>query len=141
MTPAPDSPEKKIIIDEDWKSQVEAEKAAARQAEQAAPDAAARVEEPKSANAAQASSGSPVPLPPANLSFLVGTLYLQGAMALGLLPNPVTNKSEVHLDQAKHAIDLLAVLEAKTAGNRTPEESADLDAALHELRLVYVQRK
>jgi hypothetical protein len=139
MASEPNNPEKKIIIDEDWKSQVEAEKEAARRAEPAAPGAAAAAEEAKAA--AGPPPGPDVPLPPASLSFLIGTLYLQGAMALGLLPNPATKKSDVHLDQAKHAIDLLAVLEAKTAGNRTPGETAELDAALHELRLVYVQLK
>ena len=58
--------------------------------------------------------------------------------ALGLLPNPVTNKVEVQLDQAKHSIDLLTMLQQKTEGNRTPQESDELEAALHELRLTYV---
>ena len=108
--------------------------------QQAAPPAGGPAEEAKPAGS-EPSPGPHGPLPPATLGFLIGTLYLQGAMALGLLPNPVSGKSDVHLDQAKHAIDLLAVLEAKTAGNRTPDESAELDSALHELRLVYVQRK
>ena len=135
MAPEPQDAEKKIIIDEDWKSQVEAEKKAARRA-----DAVTGAAAPAGGGTA-AAEPSPSPLPPANLSFLIGTLYLQGAMALGLLPNPVTGKSDVHLDQAQHAIDLLAVLEAKTAGNRTADETAELDASLHELRLTYVQRK
>jgi hypothetical protein len=118
-------PEKKIIVDEDWRSQVEAEKESARQAEQSSQPP----EEPPSAAG---------PTPPADFGFLIGTLYIQGAMALGLLPNPVTKKSEAHPEQAKHAIDLLAMLEQKTQGNRTPEESGELDAALHELRLAYV---
>ena len=59
-------------------------------------------------------------------------------MALGLLPNPVTKKADVQLDQAKHAIDLLTMLQQKTEGNRTPEESEELEAALHELRLAFV---
>jgi hypothetical protein len=125
MSDEPKNPEKKLIIDEDWKSQVEAEKEAAR----------ATDEGPKPAKP-RASTG--VPLPPANLTFLVSTLYLQGAIALGLLPNPVTDKAGVSLDQAKHAIDLLTMLQQKTEGNRTPQESAELDAALHELRLTYV---
>ena len=116
--------EKKLIVDEDWKSQVEAEKESARHAE-----------EPAEAPASAADRG---PLPAANLTFLASTLYLQGAIALGLLPSPVTNKPEVELGQAKHAIDLLAMLQQKTEGNRTPEESDDLEAALHELRMAYV---
>ena len=118
--------EKKLIIDEDWKSQVEAEKEAARQGE----------ESPKAAEPAPAAARGP--LPPADFTFLIGTLYIQGAMALGLLPNPMTKKADVQLDQAKHAIDLLTMLEQKTQGNRTPDESGELDAILHELRMVYV---
>jgi hypothetical protein len=117
--------EKKIIIDEDWKSQVEAEKEAARRAE----------EPPKPSDP---KPDARIPMPPADFGFLIGTLYIQGAMALGLLANPATKKAEVHIDQAKHAIDLLTMLEQKTQGNRTPEESSELEAALHELRLAYV---
>jgi len=42
------------------------------------------------------------------------------------------------LNEARHLIDTLAILEEKTAGNRTPEESALLDQLLHELRMGYV---
>ena len=119
------TPEKKIIVDEDWKSQVEAEKEAAR-----------RTEQPPKPSEPQA--GARVPMPPADLGFLIGTLYIQGAMSLGLLPNPASKKTDLHLDQAKHAIDLLTMLDQKTQGNRTPEESSELEAALHELRLAFV---
>ncbi len=127
MPDEPKNPEKKLIIDEDWKSQVEAEKAAAQHAGDTT-DAAKP----------EASAGTHPRMPPADLTFLVGTLYLQGALGLGLLPNPVTNKPEVTLDQAQHAIDILAMLQTKTEGNRTPDESEELEAALHELRLNYV---
>ena len=50
----------------------------------------------------------------------------------------MTKKLDVQLDQAKHSIDLLAVLQQKSEGNRTPEESDELEAALHELRLAFV---
>lgn len=121
------NPEKKLIIDEDWKSQVEAEKEAARQSV-----------EPPPPTAGQASGGPRGPLPPPNLTFLVSTLYLQGALALGLLPNPGTGKAEVQIEQAKHSIDLLTMLQQKTEGNRTSEESDEIEAALHELRLSFV---
>ena len=128
MPDEPKNPEKKLIIDEDWKSQVEAEKEAARQTVEA--------EKPAQVGPAPGARG---PLPPPDLTFLVSTLYLQGAMSLGLLPNPVTNKADVQLDQAKHSIDLLTMLQQKTEGNRTPQESDELEAALHELRMTYVQ--
>jgi hypothetical protein len=132
MTDEAKTPEKKIIIDEGWKDQVEAE----RDAEKEAARRAAEAEKPA---AAGPSPGPRGPLPPANLTFLISSLYLQGAMSLGLLLNPETQKPDVQLDQAKHSIDLLTMLQDKTNGNRTPEESAELEAALHELRLAYVQ--
>jgi len=128
MTNEPTNSEKKIIIDEDWKSQVEAEREAARRAAEANSRKA-------DDSGSQAGSGAP---PPANLTFLISSLYLQGAMALGILANPETGKPEVQFDRAKHAIDLLTMLEEKTQGNRTPEESLELETALHELRLAYV---
>ncbi len=130
MPDEPKNPEKKLIIDEDWKSQVEAEKEIARQEAEDKPTG-----EPAQPDEAHA------PLPPADLTFLVSTLYLQGALGLGLLPNPATNKPEVQLDQAQHAIDTLAMLQQKTEGNRTTDESEELQAALHELRLTFITVK
>ncbi|MGA2033323.1 MAG: DUF1844 domain-containing protein [Thermoguttaceae bacterium] len=118
--------EKKIIVDEDWKSQVEAEKEAGRRTE--TPPA----EPPQEAE-------PDVPLPPASLTYLAGTLYLQGAVALGLLPNPVSKKAEVRLPLARHAIDTLAVLEEKTEGHRSLEETEEIEAMLHQLRMAFVE--
>jgi hypothetical protein len=119
--------EKKLHVDEDWKSQVEAEKEAALHAEE--------VKQPVDDNKRSAPRG---PLPPPSLAFLISTLYLQGTMSLGLVPNPMTGKAEFQPDQARHSIDMLTMIEQKTQGNRTPEESEDLEAALHELRLAFV---
>ena len=127
MSDEPKSEEKKIVVDEDWKSRVEAEKETARQQQE--------IPECKDAVASSDASG---PLPPPNLTFLASSLYLQGMVALGLLPSPTSDKPEVHLDQAKHGIDTLLMLHEKTEGNRTPEESKEMDTMLHELRLAYV---
>jgi hypothetical protein len=113
-------PEKKIIIDEDWKSKVQAEKESTEQPEQSPRAEAA------------------YPLPPADLTFLASTLYLQAMVSLGLLPHPMSDKPQVQIDQAKHSIDMLDVLYDKTAGNRTPEETAAMDHMLHELRMAYI---
>ena len=128
MVDQTNSPEKKIIIDEDWKSQVEREKA----------EAAQEPQQPVQAQSEQSQPDARAPMPPADLSFLANTLYLQGTIALGMLPNPVSNKAEVQLDRAKHAIDLLVMLQQKTEGNRTPDETEELDAILHQLRMAFV---
>ena len=120
MTDQPQGQEKKIIIDEDWKSQVQAEKEAARRPGHAEP------------------AGQPPRLPPADLTFLASTLYLQGMVSLGLIPNPIAERPKVQLDQAQHSIDTLQVLYDKTAGNRTPTETDAMDHMLHELRLAFL---
>jgi hypothetical protein len=119
-------PEKKIIVDEDWKSQVQREREAALKPSGAEPAHAARA-----APAAE--------LPPANLTYLASSLALQATMSLGLVPDPVSGKPEKNLPQAKHFIDTLEVLQQKTEGNRTPEESEDLEVMLYQLRMAYVQ--
>jgi hypothetical protein len=78
------------------------------------------------------------PLPPATLSFLMTTLGTQAMVALGEVPNPITGKLERLPQQAKHFIDTLGMLEEKTEGNRTPEESAILRSLLHQLRMAFV---
>lgn len=117
--------EKKIIIDEDWKAQVEAEKEAAKE---------------KEATAADEPGGSTegMEMPPASLPMLITTLATQALAAMGQVPDPIEGKAVVRLDVARHFIDTLAVLEEKTKGNLTPEEEQMLTGALHQLRMAYV---
>ncbi len=117
--------EKKIIIDEDWKAQVQAEK------NPAADDQSAQ-EQPVEATRR-------TPIPPANILFLFSTLATQALLSLGLAPNPVSGKTETDLDQAKHFIDMLAVLEEKTKGNLSVAEKKQLDSLLFELRMQFVE--
>ncbi|HVV73667.1 MAG TPA: DUF1844 domain-containing protein, partial [Verrucomicrobiae bacterium] len=73
------------------------------------------------------------------LAVLLTTLATQALVSMGQIPHPVSGKPEVQLEEAKHFIDTLEMLETKTAGNRTPEETRLLDNLLHELRLGYVE--
>lgn len=84
------------------------------------------------------SSGSAQSIPPASFGVLLSTLATQAMLSIGRVPNPMTGKTEVNLEMAKHFIDTLAVLEEKTKGNLTKEEGAMLEAVLHELRLEFV---
>jgi len=122
-----DDPQSKIIVDEDWKNKVEAE----REAQSADQPAAT----PPEAEKGEADDG---PLPPPNLLFLASSLYMQALVALGIIANPMSGKSQVHMPQAKHAIDTLQVLQDKTQGNRTADETEGIEAMLHELRMTYV---
>lgn len=119
-------PPKKIIVDEDWKSQVEQERASLKQ----------RPETPD--GSAQAADSTPPEMPPASFAWLVTMLATEAMAALGQLPDPLENKPVVHLDLAQHHIDMLAMLEAKTKGNLDAHESQMLETMLHQLRMVFV---
>ena len=120
-----EQPEKKIIVDEDWKTQVERERAAAEVAASAKP--------------ASGDKPSPdVPLPPADLTYLIMTLSLEAFACLGLMPGK-NEKAEKNLPLAKHCIDLLEVLQQKTEGNRTDDETRAFDDTLYQLRMAFVQ--
>ncbi len=126
----------KIIIDEDWKAQVDFEKEAARAAASVSPASF-------NPNTGVGSQDQPVelpdgPLPPATFSFLLTTIATQAMIALGQVPNPITGKVELRPQQAKHYIDTLSMLEEKTTGNRTSDESTLLTEVLHQLRMAYV---
>jgi hypothetical protein len=115
----------KIIVDEDWKTRVQAEKEAIRQqSEEQGKGADAKTAEPE--------------LPPASFSLLVTTLAAQAMVAMGQAPDPIEKKPTVRLDVARHYIDTLGVLEDKTKGNLAPDESALLDDILHQLRMAFV---
>lgn len=83
----------------------------------------------------------PTKIPPASFSFLVTTLGAQGVVALGMAPNPQTNKTETQPELGKHLIDTLGILQEKTKGNLTTEETQLLEAVLHQLRMAYLQVK
>jgi hypothetical protein len=125
----------KIIVDDDWKSRAQAEK------EQLQREVAAKHQpaEPVASEPASPSSQPEAdePLPPASFSVLVMSLATQALALMGQIPG-ADGKPVVELGHAKHFIDTLGVLDEKTKGNLTPEESAILDNALHELRLLFV---
>lgn len=70
---------------------------------------------------------------------LVSLFGTQALMALGKLANPATGKAEKNLDAARLFIDLLEMVERKTAGNLTPDEAKVLKATLTDLRLMFVE--
>jgi hypothetical protein len=69
---------------------------------------------------------------------LVGTLQF-GAMAhLGMIQARDGTRSPVNLPAAKDSIDILAVLQEKTKGNLTQEETEALGEGLYHLRMAYL---
>lgn len=113
-----DESDPKIIVDDDWKEQV------AREKEQVEAASESQAQDPR--------------MPEASFSLLVTTLTTQTLSALGFIPDPVTGQAEFNQPMAKHFIDTLDVLQEKTAGNLTDDESRLLIESLHQLRMAYV---
>ncbi|MCH2115569.1 MAG: DUF1844 domain-containing protein [Pirellulales bacterium] len=125
--------EKKIFIDDDWKSQVAAEKEALKQ----------EVQQPESGSASSpeatgdgATSGGK--MPPASLELLLSTLATEAMVALGQFPHPATQQVSVNPEHARYAIDMLEMLQTKTKGNLQPGEEKLLTDLLHQLRMLFV---
>lgn len=78
-------------------------------------------------------------LPPASLESLIYMLATSAMVNLGMVPNPVDQKTERNPQAAQHSIDLLSVLQQKTKGNLTGEESRLLEEILYDLRMKYVK--
>ncbi|HXY61091.1 MAG TPA: DUF1844 domain-containing protein, partial [Chthoniobacterales bacterium] len=61
------------------------------------------------------------------------------ALFLGQIPNPKTGEGEVNLELAKMFIDQLSMIQEKTRGNLTGEESTVLRNTLSNLQMVFVE--
>ncbi len=113
-----------IQVDSDWKAEARREKE--RLASQ----------ESQESGESDAQAGQ---LPPADFQTLVSTMATQALMSMGAMPDPTTGKRVAYLDLARFHIDMLSVLEEKTKGNLTDEESQLVSGALNELRMQYVE--
>ena len=69
---------------------------------------------------------------------LVSVFYSSAMMALGKLKNPVSDKIERNLDQAKQSIDILELIKEKTKNNLTETQQRMIDGILTDLRLNYI---
>jgi hypothetical protein len=137
-----------LHIDTDWKKQAQeekrrlAEEQAARAKEKAlAPamglpsSAGVSGAVPASARGAAGPAGASAQraAPAANFKALVQSVLTQVFYYLGEL-----GSGAVNLDMAKYQVDVLGLLEAKTANNLDEDERLTLDSALYEARTRFV---
>lgn len=131
----------KIIIDEDWKSQVEAEQAAASKPSEPQPSSPAEdsTAAEDGSSSQEPSIESDPPMPPASYSMLISSLATEAMMALGQMPHPVTGEVTPRRNQAKYLIDTIDMLHEKTKGNVEAAETAGVEQLLHQLKMAFVQ--
>ena len=78
-------------------------------------------------------------LPPVDFTGFVFGLGQMALVHLGEIPEPQTGEVARNLEQARHVIDILDMLEDKTRGNLAQEEGDLLRTLKSELKLKYVK--
>ena len=107
--------EDKKKVDEGWKESVQKEKDHAHQKDQA-------YHEP-------------------TFAIFLSSLSMQAMIAMGRLENPITQKKERNLEQARYLIDTIGILKEKTKNNLTVDEKKLLEESLYSLRMMYVEER
>lgn len=105
----------------------------AAEAPPAATEASAQADEEEFTEADLADARDPASF----VSFLM-SIASNAASALGMMEHPVTHQREVDVELGKHWIDVLGMLQKKTAGNLTKKEQQMLEGFLADLRMQYV---
>jgi len=105
--------------------------------------AAAPADAADAADAEQSENISPSQRPTPTLDFVTLILSLrEGALvALGLVSNEELGDLPADFAAAKYQIEMLALLETKTLGNLTPDETKLLSTVIYELRVAFVEAK
>ncbi len=80
-------------------------------------------------------------LPEINFSTFILSLNSSALVQLGLIEDPGTGEMDKNLPIAKQTIDILGMLDEKTKGNLTVDESMMLKNMLYDLRMLYVREK
>ena len=78
------------------------------------------------------------PVGPVDFSTHVLSLASSALISLGKMPAPDGQPHPLDLDMAKHLIDVLAMLEAKTKGNLDEAEAKLLASLVYDLRVAFV---
>ena len=83
----------------------------------------------------------PFQFPEINFATFVASLNASALLQLGAIEDPTSGTKNKNLPMAKQTIDILSMLQEKTAGNLSAEEDNLLKNILYDLRLMYVKEK
>ncbi|PLX51473.1 MAG: DUF1844 domain-containing protein [Desulfobulbaceae bacterium] len=78
-------------------------------------------------------------MPEVTFTAFIMSLNTSALFHLGEIPDPATGQTAQDLVLAKHTIDTLDLLLAKTKGNLTDEEKNILEKFIYDLKMRYVQ--
>ena len=83
----------------------------------------------------------PLQFPEINFATFVVSLNASALLNLGAIEDPASGTKNKNLPMAKQTIDILSMLQEKTAGNLSEEEESLLKNILYDLRIMYVKEK
>ncbi|MBF0593783.1 MAG: DUF1844 domain-containing protein [Candidatus Omnitrophica bacterium] len=69
----------------------------------------------------------------------IASMGYQAMIFLGEVPNPITQRTEQNLRQAKFLIDTIALVREKTVNNLSAPEDQFINGTLYELQMKYVE--
>jgi hypothetical protein len=119
------------------------EGAAPRESRERAPEAPAGAQQPEPApgeSKTRPRQASELDHPETPFAKFIDSLIVNAYMALGMIRHPYQEEVQVDLQAARQMIDIVTMLEEKTRGNLTAEESEYLEAHLGDLKLAFVRR-
>ncbi len=87
------------------------------------------------------SNPDPAALPGIDFSTLVLSLATSAMVHMGLVPETEGSPVEKNLALAHQSIDTLDMLQSKTRGNLSDDETKLLQSVLYELRMSYVKAR
>ena len=110
-------------------------------AEQAAQPEGDKAAEQKPAEQTAAEEHKEPRFPKINFPTFVASLNASALVHLGVIDDPASGEKSKNLPMAKQTIDILSMLEKKTAGNLDKDEADMLKNVLYDLRIMYVKEK
>jgi hypothetical protein len=105
------------------------------------PDAGAEEKDRKSTGSGdKAGRQTGTPLPAIDFSTFMMSLNASALVSLGVIADPATGATAKNLPLGKQTIDIIAMLQEKTQGNLTSDETQLLTGMLYDLRITYVRQ-
>ena len=135
--------DRRIFTEEDKETEAGDEKAQTQPSTdenaQSAP-ATEKTREPEAPEPSKSEASEEQPqFPEINFPTFVVSLNASALLHLGAIEDPTSGQKAKNLPMAKQTIDILSMLEEKTAGNLTNEEMNLLKNILYDLRIIYVK--
>ena len=134
-------------IREEFKTEIKPAEPQPAKAPEPAPPAAEKEKEPERRQQKQTvqeerrrSVADKATNPNSPFTNFIEPLIAQAYMSLGMLRNPYQPQAKIDTAAARQMIEILTLLQEKTAGNLTPDEEDFLATHLGELKLAFVQR-